>query len=257
MGMLDRIKKRQIDGLKEFVQNMEITNGTTRVPILTVGILEDPIFMGWVMKNIKTFDDFLNLPTEEIEAVFKSSDRIMSVFAKCMYGCDQRKLVDLETIMPRFMSKFKDEFSFIKEVSTSEKESARYFIVKTVRKLQSQELIQGFDWKLPPMDIYYFKALKDGPGEIFFENGNLAAAGEHIKGRRSGYWKHFFETGKLLAEGDYLDGLKTGSWLFYYGNGEKRSQGIYKGDQRNGVWKEWDRGGNLTEVEYLEGVKQK
>lgn len=254
--MLDRIKKRQIDGFKEFVQSMEVTNGQTRIPIFTAGILEDPIFMGWVMKNVRTFDDFLALPSDDIEAVLKSSDQVMGVFVKCMYGADEKTLTGLATIMPKLMSKFKDEFSFLKDVTPAEKESARYFIIKTVRKLQMQDQIEGFGWKMPPMDIFYNKVPKDGPGEIFFEDGTLAASGEYLKGRRSGFWKHFYENGKLLAEGDYSDGLKTGPWIFYYGNGEKRSQGKYKSDQRNGLWKEWDRHGNLAEMEYQEGVKK-
>lgn len=255
MGMLDRIKKRQLDGFKEFVQNMEITGSHARVPIFTAGILEDPIFMSWVMKNIKTFDDFLKLSGDDIEAVLKSQDQLIGVFAKAMSGAAEEELMNLESLIPRYMSRFKDELNYLKEVPQTERDSARFYVVKIARKLQQEEKIIGFGWKLPPMDVFYPKTMKDGQGRILFEDGTLAAEGEYAKGKRSGEWHHYYDNGRILAVGNYLDGLKTGDWAFYYTNGNQKALGKYKGDQRNGVWKEWDRAGVLTEIEYLEGAK--
>lgn len=254
--MLDRIKKRQFAGFKEFVQNMEITGGLTRQQIFMAGVLEDPIFMSYVMKNIRTFDDFLNLSSDDIDTVLMLQEQMMGIFAKCMFGLSEEKILSLESVIPRHMSKFKDELSYIKEVSSSEKESARYYIVKTARKLQMDERIQGFTWSLPPMDLFYPKTFKEGKNQIFFESGVLAAEGEIVKGRRSGFWKHFYDSGKLLAEGEYLDGLKTGVWVFYFGNGSIKSQGKYRQDLRQGLWKEWDRSGIESENEYDEGIKK-
>jgi hypothetical protein len=59
--MLDRIKKKQADGFKEFVSSMETTGSPMRGQILTAGLMEDPIYMTYVMKNLKTFNDFLQL----------------------------------------------------------------------------------------------------------------------------------------------------------------------------------------------------
>lgn len=256
MGILERIKKRQIDGFKEFVQNMETTGAQKRVPIFTAGILEDPVFMSWVMKNIRTFDDIFTLNSDDLDIVLKSSDQIISVFAKCMHGSDEKKLMELESVIPKHMSKFKDEYSYIKELDQRDKDAAKLFLLKSVRQLQMKESIIGFSWKLPPMDVFYPKTNKDGPSEVYFESSVLAAVGEYLKNKRCGLWRHYYETGKLLAEGNYNDGLKSGVWVFFYGNGDKRSEGVYKGDQRNGVWKEWDRHGNMTEGEFLDGVKQ-
>lgn len=256
MGMLDRIKKRQIDGFKEFVINMETTGLQSRTQIFTAGVLEDPIFMNYVMKNLKTFDDFLELDSDDIETVLTSQEQVLTLFAKCLYDSDPSQIQKMESTIPRYYSKLKDELSYLKDVPVTEKEGAKFYILKLVRKFQMEEKIHGFRWNLPPQDLYYPKSYKDGEHKVFFENGVLAAQGEYSKGKRSGFWKHNYDTGKLLAEGDYSDGFKTGTWVFYYSNGNLKSQGKYKSDLKHGPWKEWDRKGVQTEVEYNEGVKK-
>jgi hypothetical protein len=256
MGMLERIKKKQEAGFKEFVINMETTGAQSRGQIFTAGVLEDPVYMGWVMKNIRTFDDFLQLPSDEIDLVLSNQDQMMPVLAKCIFGLPEEKIIELESIIPRYMGRLKDELSYLKDVTPSEKESAKFFIMKTARKLQTEDRIPGFPWKMPPHEIFFPKSNKDGPGKIFFENGTLAAEGTFLKNRRIGPWRHNYDTGLILAEGEYLEGLKTGVWVFYYSNGNLKAQGKYKMDLRNGLWKEWDRNGQMTEVEYVDGVKK-
>jgi len=255
MGMLDRIKKKQFLGFKEFVLNMETTGPSTRQHILMTGILEDPNFMSFVMKNIKTFDDVLDLPSEELEKIFLVQDQIYGVMAKCIFDEGIEKVKMLESALPRYYSRLKDELSYLQEVAPAEKEGAKYYILKIVRKLQMSEDIHGFGWQLPPQDIFHNKVLKEGKCQLFFDSGVLAAEGEILKGRRSQFWKHFYDSGTLLAEGEYVDGLKTGLWAFFYGNGKAKAKGYYRFDLKHGFWKEWDRSGKQIEVEYNEGVK--
>jgi len=254
--MLDRIKKRQNDGFKEFVINMETTASVTRAQIFTAGVLEDPVFMSYVMKNIRTFDDFMNLDSDDIDTVLTSQEQIMGLFAKCIFGADEAKIMNLESMIPRLMSRLKDEISYLKDVTPMEKDGARFYIMKVARKFQMEEKIRGFAWKLPPQDVYYPKVHKDGKIKIHFESGIVAAEGEYQKGKRLGQWRHNYDMGNVLAEGDYSDGLKSGVWVFYYSNGNIKSQGKYKSDLKHGLWKEWDRSGVMTEVEYNEGVKK-
>lgn len=254
--MLDRIKKRQIDGFKEFVINMETTGGLARGQIFTAGVLEDPVFMSYVMKNIKTFDDFLQLDSDDIDSVLTSQEQILGLFAKCVFGSDESKIMALESTIPRHLSKLKDEISYLKEVTAPEKEGAKFYIMKAVRKMQMEEKIRGFHWNLPPQDVYYPKTYKDGHARIHFESGVLAAEGNFSKGRRMGSWRHNYDVGNILAEGDYSEGLKTGVWVFYYSNGNLKAQGKYKSDLKHGLWKEWDRSGVMSEVEYNEGVRK-
>ncbi len=255
MGMLERIKKKQFDGFKDFVQNLEITGMTTRAHIFTTGVLEDPNYMTWVMKNIRTFEDFMKLPGGEINAVLSSHEQLVGILAKCLHGQPPEAILELESAIPKYLSRLKDEISYLKEVTASEREGAKYFLVKTARKLQSDEQIIGFHWKLPPLEIFQAKVLKDGAHETFYESGTLAAFGEVYRGRKRGTWKHNYETGQMMAEGEYLEGLKTGDWIFYYSNGNIKSQGQYREDNKHGTWKDWDRNGESLESHFTEGVK--
>lgn len=254
MGMLDRIKKRQIEGFKEFVVNLETTPFQARAQIFTTGMLEDPVYMSYVMKNIKSFEDVLTLDSEEMETVLTSQEQVLPLMAKCLHGT--QRVSDLVSTLPQISSKIKDELSYISEVCPKEKEGARCYILKLVRKFQLEEKIYGFRWELPPLDLYYQKLFKDGPHSIFFESGIKATEGCFEKGKRTGTWKHFYDTGSLLAEGDYLDGQKTGVWVFYYSNGKRRSEGKYESDLKHGLWQEWDRSGEQSQVEYAQGERK-
>lgn len=256
MGMLERIKKKHLEGFKDFVLNMETTGQLKRQQILIAGILEDPVFMTYVMKNVRNFNDFLTLPSEEVEKVLLEQEQLLGVLAKSLFGMTEEKIGEFTQSVPKFASKIHDELSYLKDVSTSEIDGARYYIIKIVRKLQMQELINGFRWQLPPQDLFQQKTPKDGPSKIYFESGILAAEGEVIKGKRTNFWKHYYDSGKLMAEGEYLTGLKHNAWVFYYGNGDIKAQGKYRSDLKQGLWKEWDRNGVLFQSEYYEGVKK-
>ena len=254
--MLDRIKKRQYDGFKEFVRNMEVTAAIPRGQIFLNGLLDDPIFMSYVTKNIRTFDDFLELPSEEIEKVLKSQDQMLTMLAKSLFGSTPERIRELETIIPRFMSPLRDELGYLTELRPEQQETAKFFIMKATRKLQHDERIYGFRWHMPGQEIFFPKSYPDGRCQIQFENGVLAAEGEILKNKRLGFWRHFYETGKVLAEGEYSESFKNGTWVIYHGNGTHKAQGKYKADQRQGTWKEWDRLGNMTEVEYQDGIRK-
>jgi hypothetical protein len=256
MGMLERIKKRQIQGFKEFVVNLETSGLQTRGHIFMAGVLEDSLYMSYVMKNIRTFEDFLELDSDDIDTVLSQQDQLQGLFAKCFFGASEEKLMQLETVIPRFFGRFKDELTYLKEVTPAEREGARTFILKLVRKLQHEERIHGFRWNLPPQDFYYPKQYKDGGEKIYFENGVLAAEGSYLKGRRIGEWHHFYETGALLASGDYFDGDKTGNWIFHFSSGAKKAEGKYLNDEKHGSWREWDRKGVESEVIYDQGVRK-
>jgi hypothetical protein len=255
MGMLERIKRKQIDGFKDFVQNLEITTGTTKHQIFTTGVLEDPLYMSWVMKNLKTYEDFINLGSGDINTVIASQERIVNVFAKCVWGEEEEKITALESVIPKYMSQLRDELSYLKSVTAAEKEGAKYFMVKATRKLMSEDLLNGFRWSLPPMDVYYPRTFKPGQTELHYESGAIAAKGLIDGGRRMGQWQHFYETGQILAYGDYYDGLKVGEWTFNYSSGKVKAQGKFVSDEKHGQWKEWDRNGELHEVVYSQGTK--
>ena len=254
MGMLERIRKKQLEGFREFVISLETTSIASRGQIFTSGLLEDPMYMSWVMKNIRTFEDFMKLPADEIEKVLTSQENIINIFVKTI---EDRAvgMSFIEATIPKLISKVKDEWDYLTDVTPDQRMSARSHIMKVTRKLQVSEAIIGFRWQLPPMDIFYPRVYKDGLTEICFDSGVMAAKGMIEKNHRVGQWVHYYDNGRILAQGGYLHGLKEGEWVFFYSNGKYRAQGKYFADQRHGIWKEWDREGNVTETEYNEGVR--
>lgn len=252
--MLSRIKKKQYEGFKDFVESLETTVFASRYNIVVNGILEDPAFMQWVTRNLKTFEQFLEFTSDDIEQVMRSNDSMMMMLARAMKNLDWEKY---SPNFSRFLGKLKDEISYLSEVTPAEQEKAQFFILKAARKMQREEKIQGFKWELPPQDVFHVVTLpREGVTQLKFIDGSVAAEGEALKGKRIGLWKHFYETKKLLAEGTYQEDLKVGPWTFYYSNGDKRSEGHYLNDSRHGQWKEWSRTGELTLSEWVEGKKQ-
>lgn len=256
MSMLERIKKRQWDGLKDFVESIEVTGATQRQQIMMNGILEDPIFMRWVTRNVRSFDDFLNLSSDEVDKVVRASDAMLTVIAKALPVADEEELQKFAPCFPRVFGKLRDEISYLKDVPLPERESAQFFVLKTVRKLQREEAISGFQWQLPPQEVFHEKSsVKEGTLTITFEDGTVALEGEVLRGKRIGIWRHYYDNGRLLAEGNYQEGVKAGPWRFYFGNGELRSEGKYLNDLRHGAWKEYDRNGGVRTSEWSEGKK--
>ena len=256
MGMLDRIKKRQWEGLKDFVESVEITTAAQRQTILLNGVLEDPLFMRWVMKNIKGFPDFLSLSSDQIEDILRTNESLPRVLAKALPASDPAELQQYAVLCPRIFPKLKDEFSLLSQVPPGERESAQFFLLKTVRKMQREQRIEGFRWQLPSQEVFYDKpSVKEGKLQITFEDGTIAAEGEMHKGKRIGKWRHFYDNGRLLGEGSYQEGSKTGNWVFLYASGERRSEGHFFNDVRHGPWVEWDRTGEKREIEWKEGKK--
>lgn len=255
MSMLDRIKRQQSQGFKDFVVSIETAHASSRSQILTIGILEDPLFMAWVLKNVKSFEDFLALPKEELLEIINSQDALMGILARAIQGMSEQKIEENFSVSPNFLKRVLSEVAYQKEPTILERETAKIYLLKNVRKLQALGEIEGFGWRLPPLILFEPQTHRDGRAKIMYDNGKLAAEGDYEKSKRTGYWIHNYDTGKIFAEGDYSQGLKTGAWVFYFGNGDIKAQGKFKLDQKQGLWKEWDRAGKCTEVEYSAGTK--
>jgi hypothetical protein len=256
MGMLERIKKKQLQGFKEFVLNLETTISTKRRPIILAGILEDPIYMSYVIKNVRTFEDFLSLSEEELNKIFPYED-LAAMVAMSLQEVPEEKIKKLETLIPKYFPKIQDELSYLKESTLEQRERAHHHLLSVVRKYQEEKIINAFDWHLPPDSVYSLELPKEGVQRIFFDNGKLAAEGQILKTRRQGHWRHYYENGALLAEGEYQGGLKQGKWVFYYANGALKSQGHYLDDLRQGLWSDWERSGVESQGEFIKGIKQK
>jgi hypothetical protein len=255
--MLERIKKRYQDGFKDFVLSLETSPPKIRGQIFLNGLLEDPIFMSHVVKNIRCFDDLISLRSHDLSVIFSQDRHHLGLFAMGVFNSPDR-LTKFEIHHPAHVTHVRRELSFMSSISKDESEKAQSFLIKIARTYQTEGKIKGFDWVLPPEDLYLSKKKGgDGPVKIDFENGTCAAHGKQIRGKREGKWFHYYETGALLAVGNYSKGMKEGEWKFFYSNGNLKGVGEFRRDVRDGLWIDWDRSGELTESTYENGLKKK
>jgi asparagine synthetase B (glutamine-hydrolysing) len=154
MAMLERIKKKQWVGLKEFVESVEVAPQGQRPLILLNGILEDPRFMQWVTKNMKGFQDVLNLPTDELTVLAGSHETMPKVLAKALAVAPE-EIGGLAKIFPRHFSKLREEIEFLSAVPAGEREAARNFVLKAVRKLLPGEAMVLRDGKIERRFTWY------------------------------------------------------------------------------------------------------
>lgn len=256
--MLERIKKKETAGFKEFVSNLETTAIEKRLDIIQLAILEDPIYMEWVLKNVITVDKVLDLPTEEIRMICQNLPNGIPLLAKTFYKTSfDNKL--LNGILPQeFLAEYKDAADAIPSLTKSSQDAAGFLVLKTMRTLQEKDQIVGPSWLLPPVEI--LKSLnkiqhESGFQEITFDNGVIAAKGNIVRNKRDGEWCHYFQNGKLMAKGTYSKGYKHGIWTFYYSDEKIKSQGEYIYDSKEGEWSEVDKNGVKVTVVYKEGLK--
>jgi hypothetical protein len=257
MGILNRIKRQELSGFRDFVINLETTTESKRKEIIQLAALEDPLYVNWVLKNMTDVNQVIRLSSDQFEKILKNLPNGLQILARAFYNRPEIDFIKSQVLTRFMLGEFDEYLSNIKNLKKSEQEGAQFLIMKSMRLLQSQELISGPHWYLPPIEIMREDKMKSisGIAEVFFENGNLAARGEISKNQREGHWEHFFENGKLMAEGEYDQGQKSGKWSFWYVSGKIKSQGEFKNDMKHGTWKEYDSEGIVTVVEFEEGKR--
>lgn len=257
MGMLTRLKKKELDGFKEFVCNLETTPETRRKEILQLAALEDPIYASWVMKNMASANDVLKLSSDQIDKVIKTLPNGLNVLAKAFYNSEKVSFIKEQVLSRYMLSDFEEFYAAISSLKKSEQEGSQFLLLKVVRDLQRKEEIEGPFWSLPPISLMNEEKLDvmNGDVEIKFDNGKVAAKGSVLKGDRHGIWEHYFENAQLMAKGFYRAGLKNGSWEFWYLNGKVKAKGSFKDDNKHGDWIEFDSTGTETLAKYEYGKK--
>jgi len=82
------------------------------------------------------------------------------------------------------------------------------------------------------------KLRRQGPATYSYENGNLAAKGVYLHGKRFGMWVTYYPNGKLESQGSYehsygvggrVDGYMEGYWEFrnIFGGLDAEESGTY------------------------------
>ena len=85
--------------------------------------------------------------------------------------------------------------------------------------------------------------VREGPLEVYYENGQLAEKGTYEDGKLDGPFEFYYENGQLKEKGTFKDGKREGRWVFNTGDGEKRlisekSSDGYILDQGSGTYKD-------------------
>ena len=67
MYVLTKHKKKGEEGFKLFVQSLETTGPTKLKTIVEVSLLEDPLYMKWIMPNMMTWEYIMKYEEDHIQ----------------------------------------------------------------------------------------------------------------------------------------------------------------------------------------------
>lgn len=253
--MLSRHKKKGFEGFKYFACFLETLSLRKRKDIIESAILEDPVYMTWIFKNMITLDYLLHFDSKEVETFFSNAPNLLEVLAKAVLTHPLKDKILAEFLPTQMKKEIEEIFEIFKNIPTGAQQSSQYFLVSRIRKLQDEGAIREFSWKLPPRSIATESThhIRSGDFILKYESGKIALEGQLDHTLRSGAWQHYYSNGQLMAEGEYQRGEKKGEWIFHYANGVIKSQGTFVEDRKSGEWKEWDTKGNEKIVTYSKG----
>ena len=250
MRILFRHKKKEMDGFKNYCQSLETMRPQKRTEAFLNATLEDPIYMEWISKNIVTIHHIIELPQEELEEIITHLGTGIKTFARALHQSPLEQKF-LSGISPKLVDKYNAEQENL-QVTELQKEECIFSVIKSFRKLQSNNKIQSHQWRLPELQVVKTPMNRGVSGDYrcTFENGITACEGPMKNDKRIGDWIYYYTSGDILAEGSYEKNIKEGLWTFYYINGKKRLEGEFKEDIRYGEWKEWNHRQEMNIIDY-------
>ena len=255
MLILTKHKKKGLEGFQKYVEFLETTPPNKARDIIAVALLEDPVYMKWVMENMISFEYILNLDTDELEKIYSILPSPAPTFVYALYKfSDENKII--EKLIHKTRARYNEEKSLTKDVQQAQQVTSRITILQNIRFMQKRKEITPYDWKIPDNKVLNGDnaiITEENKYLLNFENNSPALRGIMEKKLRAGLWKHYYPNGSLMAEGIYVDGEKEGPWKFYYKDGKIRSNGDFFENLKSGNWKEFDRNGNDQIVVYKRG----
>ena len=106
------------------------------------------------------------------------------------------------------------------------------------------------------LECRYFKGLKNGPYNEWYNNGNKKTQGQYKNGLMIGKWKYYHGNGFIRGKGVFSngDGLnktytgipkngRDGEWKFWYDNGQKKEKSQYVEGKLVGISILWYKNG--------------
>ncbi|MFO8055522.1 MAG: hypothetical protein R6U19_10225 [Bacteroidales bacterium] len=119
----------------------------------------------------------------------------------------------------------------------------------------------------------HFKdGIKDGWTKVFYPDSTVKREVYFDNGKKDGYEKEYDEQGNIIALNEYDQGFlvnrefinrrdnqgrKQGPWKTFYPDGSLKTSGVYLEGEKHGVFREYDKKGNLLNIEkYDKGKKE-
>jgi len=256
MSILNKHKKMGKKGFFDFVYNLEVYDEDQKKNITQISLLEDPVYVKWALINQIDIHFFMkDLTTNEKELVIQAIPNPWESVLYAFYSTDYEDAL-MVTLSEKSSKKYIEAREYFKTPAAEAQRKGQNLILRTVRKLQAENAITPFKWKLPEEDVLNGKkSLLPVRGEFkqYYEDGKIALEGQVEDKMREGHWFHYYPNGQILAEGIYIQGKKEGKWHFYYSDGKTMTSGEFQNDQRNGSWKEMGKTGIEKTIKYAKG----
>ncbi|MFT6071323.1 MAG: hypothetical protein ACJAT2_000505 [Bacteriovoracaceae bacterium] len=256
MNTLSKHKKKGLDGFKKFVCSLEGMSEATRLKVVQVAILEDPVYLMAALSNMVSFDYIFRYEGADAQKIYEAVPGGVQSLLFALYAHDKAEQF-LSHLDEGTKLSYRDEKEYLKEPEAPQINTARNSFVKAMRALQQDFQIADFEWNLPSTSVIngegFSSAESTGVFHLTYDTGIKALEGELEKKLRVGEWKHYYPNGAIMAEGFYVSSEKAGNWVFYYADGSVKSKGEYRENLREGQWEEYDRDGEMIHVIYKRG----
>ncbi len=258
MRILSKHQKKGIEGFMKYVTFLESTAPEKVKEIISAGVLEDPVYLKWVMANMINFDYVMTLEEDDISMLAKSINNPIKTFVYAFYKNKNEDTFINNKLGDKLQREYKDEREYTSEVKLSQQGTSQRIILETIRRLQREMNIQKYEWKIPDDKILtgHNYAITADEYEMDYDDGTPALRGSVERKLRTGEWQHFYPNGCLMAKGTYVDDEREGMWVFYYAVGKMKATGIFTESLKDGEWVEYDIDGNATTAIYNRGRKQ-
>lgn len=99
------------------------------------------------------------------------------------------------------------------------------------------------------------KALRHGPSEAWYTNGQSRVKGQYDRDKQVGQFTFWHPNGQKAAEGEFKSGQVHGPWVWWHANGQKATVGGFRDGKLVGKWRWWAENGRLTNQLVHDGTK--
>ena len=95
----------------------------------------------------------------------------------------------------------------------------------------------------------------DGTCTYFDRQGRRSLRVSYTGDELDGQWTAWYPNGQKKIEGIFHNDMENGPSTQWAPDGRKMLEGSYRDGQYHGKWKVWNEAGELSEFEYMNGVR--